>query len=282
MLRRCQPARWSAIMVSARWRLVLASPVAGSAVVPPARPAERRFAPGAGQATPLLRGVHRPGSSVSWQGGVPPCRVATWSWLAGASCWTGGDQSPRRYPQPGPHAALLHKAAFCEVAASRSQAPLVSPTAARPGGSTKQALCKVSLAGAGASAASAPPGRCASCAPPPVALVVCWRRGSSQALRAGYLVSGLRPCILCVPRPPPGPRPLRGHWPCAVWPVRPQGAPSRAAGGIGGRTVSSGLLVPLSAHGAVARSRPTKTKARTRSGLCRLTSEQFRLDFHYG
>jgi len=48
VLRKCQPARWSAVMVSARWRIVLGSPVAGSAIVPAIQPAERRFALGAG------------------------------------------------------------------------------------------------------------------------------------------------------------------------------------------------------------------------------------------
>ena len=42
-----------------------------------------------------------------------------WSRLAGASCWTVPDQSARRYPQRRPPAALLHKAAFCKVVASR-------------------------------------------------------------------------------------------------------------------------------------------------------------------
>ncbi len=211
MLRKCQPARWSAVMVSARWRIVLGSPVAGSAIVPAIQPAGMRFALGAGCPTPWLRLDRRAGFSASGKGGVPPLpgctrlRVATSSSAvvpptrpadrrfapgagqatpllrvctgrgvqpAGKACrharlprglcslahrvGRGVDQSPCRYLQRWPHAALLHKAAFCEVAASRSQAPLVSPTAARPGGSTKQALCKVSLAGAGASAAGAP------------------------------------------------------------------------------------------------------------------------------
>ena len=52
-----------------------------------------------------------------------------------------------------------------------------------------------------------------------------WHRGISQALRAVWLVSGLRPVILCVPRPPCGLAAAR-LWPCAGLPVRPQGAPS--------------------------------------------------------
>lgn len=45
-----------------------------SAVVPPTQPAGGRFAPMAGQATPLLRGVQRQGFPASRQGGVPPCQ----------------------------------------------------------------------------------------------------------------------------------------------------------------------------------------------------------------
>ena len=41
-------------------------------------------------------------------------------------------------------------------------------------------------------------------APAPVALVLCWHLVFTQALRACGLVSGLRPSILCVPRPPWG------------------------------------------------------------------------------
>lgn len=40
----------------------------------PPSPSGGRFASRAGQATPLLRGVHRAGSSASRQGGVPPCQ----------------------------------------------------------------------------------------------------------------------------------------------------------------------------------------------------------------
>ena len=63
-----------------------------------------------------------------------------------------------------------------------------------------------------------------------------WRCGISQALRAVFLVSGLRPVMLCVPRPPCGLAAAR-HWPCAGLPVRPQGAqlsPARREGVTGG------------------------------------------------
>jgi hypothetical protein len=62
-------------------------------------------------------------------------------------------------------------------------------------------------------------------APPLAPLWLLWHRGISQALRAVVLVSGLRPVMLCVPRPPWGLAAAR-LWPCAGLPVRPQGAPS--------------------------------------------------------
>ena len=71
----------------------LAGPVARSAVVPAALPAQGRFAPVAGQPAPLLIGVRRPGWSVSWQGGVPPCQ-SHWQRLAVASCWLTPTRPP--------------------------------------------------------------------------------------------------------------------------------------------------------------------------------------------
>ena len=56
-----------------------------------------------------------------------------------------------------------------------------------------------------------------------------WHRGIGQALRAGCLVSGLRPVILCVPRPPLWALPLRGVWPCAGCPSAPKGLPHPSA-----------------------------------------------------
>ena len=55
-----------------------------------------------------------------------------------------------------------------------------------------------------------------------VVIVALWPRSGAARMA---LVSGLRPVITCVPLPtPPGPRPLRGHWPlCAGLPVRPRG-----------------------------------------------------------
>ena len=55
-----------------------------------------------------------------------------------------------------------------------------------------------------------------------------WRSGLGQALRAGCLVSGLRPVIMCVPRPPWGLAAAR-HWPCAGCPSAPKGLPHPSA-----------------------------------------------------
>ena len=83
------------------------------------------------------------------------------------------------------------------------RAPLVAPTASAPFGCRQQALCQILPLESGRQP-SALPGHCVPYAPPSVALVVCWHLGISQALRAVCLVSGLRPVILCVPRPPLG------------------------------------------------------------------------------
>lgn len=63
-------------------------------------------------------------------------------------------------------------------------------------------------------------------APPPVALVLCWRCGLCQALRALFL-SAASPCMLCWP-PTLGACLLRKHRPRGL-PVRPQGGSLRTA-----------------------------------------------------
>ena len=62
-------------------------------------------------------------------------------------------------------------------------------------------------------------------APPSGSLVVVVALWHWSGASRSVLVSGLRPVILCVPRPPCGLAAAR-HWPCAGLPVRPQGAPS--------------------------------------------------------
>lgn len=83
---------------------------------------------------------------------------------------------------------------------------LVHPTATRPHGCPKQALCKVAFAGDGRTAVGASRSLARPTRRRQRALVVCMRRGISQALRAVCLVSGLRPFLLCLPPPTRGPR----------------------------------------------------------------------------
>jgi hypothetical protein len=80
---------------------------------------------------------------------------------------------------------------------------LVAPTTGAPCGCRQQALCQILPLESGRPP-SVLPGHCVPYAPPSAALMVCWHLGISQALRAVCLVSGLRPVILCVPRPPVG------------------------------------------------------------------------------
>lgn len=76
MLRKHQPARWCAVMVSARWRIVLGSTLASSAIVPAIQPAARRFALRAGCPAPWLRFDRGSGCSASGDG-VPPSPACT-------------------------------------------------------------------------------------------------------------------------------------------------------------------------------------------------------------
>lgn len=70
---------------------------------------------------------------------------------------------------------------------------------------------------------SALPGQFLPYAPPPVALAAGGRCGLCQALRAVALFSGLRPCVLCVPRPP------LGLACCAASPARSARPPPRGS-----------------------------------------------------
>jgi hypothetical protein len=102
---------------------------------------------------------------------------------------------------------------------------LVPVTASRPSGEGNRRYAKWPSLESVAQP-SALPGRCTPYAPPSARPCGCRGTcGIGQALRAVCLVSGLRPVILCVPRPPCGLAAAR-HWPCAGLPVRPQGAPS--------------------------------------------------------
>ncbi len=100
---------------------------------------------------------------------------------------------------------------------------LVPVTASRPSGEGNRRYAKW-LSLESVAQPSALPGRwhalrAAVCAP----LWLSWHRGIGQALRAGWLVSGLRPVMWCVPRPPLCFAAAR-HQPCAlVCPSAPRG-----------------------------------------------------------
>jgi hypothetical protein len=159
-----------------------------------------------------------------------------WPRLAGASCWIsrrlrlGLDAvvfvavvALARYGHPLRFYITPHCPQCPPVAALKLR--LVPVTASRPSGEGNRRYAKWPSLESVAQP-SALPGRllalrAAVCAP----LWMSWHLGIGQALRAVCLVSGLRPVILCVPRPPCGLAAAR-LWPCAGLPVRPQGAPS--------------------------------------------------------
>ena len=230
--------------------------LATSAVVPVTLPAARRFARRAVHPTPLLSCGVRSSFSVSGEGvaaiarlhqasralcqqrshAAHPARTRALCAKGRASVTTasrcaqvGVSSQParRRTAMPGPPGlgSLAPRAGRCLIgrrAGIRSaghplrfyirphfakwppvaalKLRLMSPTAARPRGFTKQALCKVSFAGAGGGVA---PGH---------------QPGAARTVG----VSGLRPCILCVPPPtPPGPRRCAAWAPARRLPVRP-------------------------------------------------------------
>lgn len=163
---------------------------------------------------------------------VGQCAVAqSWCRLACASCWISRSLrlglaavvfvavvAHARYGHPLRFYIRPHCPQCPPVAALKLR--LVSVTAARPSGEGNRRYVKWPSLESVAQP-SALPGRwhalrAAVCA----SLWLSWRCGISQALRAVWLVSGLRPVILCVPRPPCGLAAAR-HWPCAGLPVRP-------------------------------------------------------------
>jgi hypothetical protein len=161
---------------------------------------------------------------VSGQGGVPPCPGLQNIGQRRCSAANHGSALPLQ-----PHASLLHKAPFPKVRGSRcAKAPLGAPHRCAPFGYRKQALCKVACAGQRARQPPSLPGRgYTPYAPTPgrpgVLLCPSFQAGASRSV----LASGLRPVVLCVPRPPWA-SPLRGIGPRGL-PVRPQGAPSARA-----------------------------------------------------
>ena len=147
---------------------------------------------------------------------------------ASRSCRSGVRGScgtrPLRDPLRGPSG--LHRVLFCKVAASRcAKAPLGVIHRFAPWRVYKTHPMQSTSAGYGRTAVGAPPVAFAPYAPPSGSLVAVVAPGHWSGASRRVLVSGLRPVILCVPRPPLGLAASR-HWPCAGLPVRPQGAPS--------------------------------------------------------
>ena len=131
-----------------------------------------------------------------WQ---PERRAARcWSRLAGAS-WLAAQFGARQCS----HAtAKLHNAALHSVSASQSPKLLLWRPPLRSLRVNATGVMQNCLRWSGRQS-SALPDRFAPYAPPPVALVVCWRCGICQALRA-WLWSSASPVILCLPPPTPG------------------------------------------------------------------------------
>jgi len=164
------------------------------------------------------------------------CFAGAWSERCGAGCvprlaaprgWVP-DLRLWRYRQLRPHASLLHKAPLREVPASQSRSSFGVVHRFAPCGFTQQALCKVAYAGPGLSAVGAtrsvPALRAGNCRP--CVVLALWVQSVASQV---FLVSGLRPCILCLPRPPSGPRHASRALALRGLPVRPQGAPSYRA-----------------------------------------------------
>jgi hypothetical protein len=91
-------------------------------------------------------------------------------------------------------------------------------------------LCKIAYAGYGRTAIGASRSHSRPTRRRLAPSWLLWRCGIGQALRAECLVSGLRPVILCVPRPPLA-SPLRGFGPALACPSAPKGLPQPSAWG---------------------------------------------------
>ena len=120
---------------------------------------------------------------------------------------------------------------FCEVAASRcAKAPLGVAHRFAPSRVYKTGITLSGLRWVRSHSRRRSPVAFAPYAPPAgslVAIVALWHwSGASRWV----LVSGLRPVMLCVPRPPCGLAAAR-HWPCAGCPSAPKGLPQPSAWG---------------------------------------------------
>ena len=125
--------------------------------------------------------------------------------LAGASRLAGGLGALVVFAAP----AKLHNTALHEVAGQPVASSFVSVYRFAPCGFTQRDVMQNCLRWCGRQP-SALPGQFLPYAPPTAALAAGGRCGLCQALRAVAFVSGLRPCILWVPRPPFEPCLLRG------------------------------------------------------------------------
>ena len=113
----------------------------------------------------------------------------------------------------------------------------VPPTASRPLGFAKQALCKVPYARQRSSQPSALPDRCAPTRYRLCALVLVWLRVVGSGASRSVLVSGLRPVMgVVLPRPPAGPRRCAALAPRRL-PVRPPGGSLQSGAGAMGYKV---------------------------------------------
>lgn len=91
---------------------------------------------------------------------------------------------------------------FAKCPPAGRKLPWWQPPLSRPTGLQKRRYAKLPTL-VRACQPPALPSRFASYVQSPVALVVCWRCGICQALRAWFWLAA-SPCILCVPRPPLG------------------------------------------------------------------------------
>lgn len=150
------------------------------------------------------------------------CGAGCWFRLACASCWppssTAVGDPQRRQNYITPH--------FAKCPPVSRGAPFVAATASRPAGLQKRRYAKLPTLKR-ARQPPALPSRFASYVQSPVALVVCWHLGISQALRAWFW-SAASPVILCLPPPTPGACLLRS-FARAVCPSAPRGGSLRTA-----------------------------------------------------
>jgi len=150
------------------------------------------------------------------------CGAGCWSRLADAS-WLASQFGARQCS----HAtAKLHNAALHKVHGQSVASSFCVPAPLRALRVYAAGVMQNCLRWSGRQS-SALPGRFAPYAPPPVALVVCWRCGICQALRAWFW-SAASPCILCLPPPTLGSCLLRS-FARAVCPSAPRGGSLRTA-----------------------------------------------------